>query len=153
MSAPSIHDPSRQIHPTTVISSGAQLGHDCAIGPYAIIGDEVVLDPFPPKRPRVSERGLVNAGQPPSERLARFVNEAGLSRVRVEDLAVRLGILPADVTSTIAEAGKSILSVGDVLASRRAIAAEVERLATVVATPSALLARNAAAMTMPSQTL
>ncbi len=104
-----------------------------SFSPVTTIGGGVVLDPFPPRRPRVSERGLAN-GQAPSERLARFVDEAGLAGVRVEDLAVRLGILPPDVTSTIAEAGKSILSVGDVLASRRAIAAEVERLATVVAT-------------------
>ncbi len=105
-----------------------------SFSPVTTIGGGVVLDPFPPRRPRVSERGLANSGQPPSERLARFVDEAGLAAVRVEDLAVRLGILPSDVTSTIAEAGKSILSVGDVLVSRRAIAAEVERLATVVAT-------------------
>ncbi len=105
-----------------------------SFSPVTTIGGGVVLDPFPPRRPRVSERGLANSGQPPSERLARFVDEAGLAAVRVEDLAVRLGIRPSDVTSTIAEAGKSILSVGDVLVSRRAIAAEVERLATVVAT-------------------
>ena len=43
MSAPSIHNPSTRIHPTAVISSGAQIGLDCAIGPYAIIGEEVVL--------------------------------------------------------------------------------------------------------------
>lgn len=43
MSAPSIHNPSTRIHPTAVISSGAQVGQDCAIGPYAIIGEEVIL--------------------------------------------------------------------------------------------------------------
>jgi len=43
MSASSKQNPAPQIHPTAVISSGAQLGSDCAIGPYAIIGDEVVL--------------------------------------------------------------------------------------------------------------
>jgi UDP-N-acetylglucosamine acyltransferase len=43
MSAPSIQNPSTQIHPTAVISSGAQIGRDCAIGPYAIIGEEVIL--------------------------------------------------------------------------------------------------------------
>ena len=104
-----------------------------SFSPVTTIGGGVVLDPFPPRRPRVSERGLA-AGQPPAERLARFVDEAGLAGVAVGDLAVRLGVLPSDVTSTIAEVGKSILSVGDVLASRRAIAAEVERLATVVTT-------------------
>jgi len=92
----------------------------------------VVLDPFPPRRPRVSERGLT-PGQPPSERLARVVDEAGLAGVRVEDLAVRLGILPSDVASTIAAAGKGVLTVADTLVSRRAVAAEVDRLAGVVA--------------------
>lgn len=43
MSAPSIHTPSTRIHPTAVISSGAQIGVDCAIGPFAIIGEDVVL--------------------------------------------------------------------------------------------------------------
>lgn len=43
MSAPSIQNSSAQIHPTAVISSGAQIGRDCAIGPYAIIGEEVIL--------------------------------------------------------------------------------------------------------------
>jgi UDP-N-acetylglucosamine acyltransferase len=43
MTAPSIQNSSRQIHPTAVISPGAQIGRDCAIGPYAVIGDEVVL--------------------------------------------------------------------------------------------------------------
>jgi selenocysteine-specific elongation factor len=104
-----------------------------SFSPVTTIGGGVVLDPFPPKRPRVSERGL-GAGQRPAERLARFVDEAGLAGVRVADLAVRLGILPFDVTTTIAEAGKGILSVADLLVSRRAIGAEVERLATVVAT-------------------
>ena len=103
-----------------------------SFSPVTTIGGGVVLDPFPPRRPRVSERGLT-VGQPVSERLARVVDEAGLAGVRVGDLAVRLGILPSDLPSTIAAAGKGILSVADVLVSRRAIAAEVDRLAGVVA--------------------
>src|SRR5215813_11167095 len=43
MSAPSIQNSSPQIHPTAIISSGAQMGRDCVIGPYVVIGDEVVL--------------------------------------------------------------------------------------------------------------
>ena len=103
-----------------------------SFSPVTTIGGGVVLDPFPPRRPRVSERGLA-AGQPPAERLARFVEEAGLAGLRVGDIAVRLGVLPSDVFRTLADAGKSILSVGDVLVARRAIAAEVDRLSTVVA--------------------
>ena len=31
------------IHPTSIVSDGAQLGEDCFIGPYCVIGGEVVL--------------------------------------------------------------------------------------------------------------
>lgn len=103
-----------------------------SFSPVTTIGGGLVLDPFPPKRPRVSERGLA-AGQPSAERLARFVDEAGLAGLRVGDIAVRVGVLPADVPTTIVAAGKGILSVGDLLVSRKAIAAEVDRLAAVVA--------------------
>jgi len=103
-----------------------------SFSPVTTIGGGVVLDPFPPRRPRVAERGLA-AGQPPAERLARFVEEAGLAGVRVGDIAVRAGVLPSDVSTTIAAAGKGILFVGDVLVARRAISTEVDKLAAVVA--------------------
>jgi len=32
-----------QIHPSAVISPGAQLGDECVIGPYTVIGDDAVL--------------------------------------------------------------------------------------------------------------
>jgi selenocysteine-specific elongation factor len=98
-----------------------------SFSPVTTIGGGVVLDPYPPKRPRVSERGLM-AAQPSAERLVRFVDEAGLAGVRIAALPVRLGIRPADVSSAIAAAGKGVLSVGDVLVARRAIADEIERL-------------------------
>jgi len=103
-----------------------------SFSPVTTIGGGVVLDPFPPKRPRVSERGL-SAQQPPGERLARFVEEAGLRGVPVRDLPVRLGILPGDVSGVIDVAGKGVLRSGDVLVGRRALSAEVERLAGLVA--------------------
>jgi selenocysteine-specific elongation factor len=107
-----------------------------SFSPVTTIGGGVVLDPFPPKRPRVSERGL-SAGQPPAERLARLVEEAGLAGVpgggRGGDLAVRLGILPGDVSGVVDAAGKGVLRAGDVLVARRALSAEVERLAGLVA--------------------
>jgi selenocysteine-specific elongation factor len=99
--------------------------------PVTTIGGGVVLDPFPPKRPRVSERGLA-AEQPAGERLARVVEESGLGGVSVRDLPVRLGILPDDVKGAIDAAGKGVLASGDVLVARRALSAEVERLAAVV---------------------
>ena len=103
-----------------------------SFSPVTTIGGGIVLDPFPPKRPRVSERGLV-AGEPPPERLARLVDEAGLAGLRVSDIAVRLGILPAAVPDVIAASGKGVIAVGEVLVARRAIAGEVERLAAVIA--------------------
>jgi selenocysteine-specific elongation factor len=104
-----------------------------SFSPVTTIGGGIVLDPFPPKRPRVSERGLA-PGQPPAERLARLVEEAGLAGLRVGDIPVRLGMLPSDVSPTIATAGKGILSVGELLVARRAITVEVDRLAGVVTT-------------------
>jgi selenocysteine-specific elongation factor len=104
-----------------------------SFSPVTTIGGGIVLDPFPPKRPRVSERGLA-LGQPPAERLARLVEEAGLAGLRVEDIPVRLGMLPSDVSPTIVTAGKGILSVGELLVARRAITVEVDRLAGVVTT-------------------
>jgi len=103
-----------------------------SFSPVTTIGGGVVLDPFPPQRPRVSERGL-SAGQPSAELFARLVDEAGLAGVRIADLPVRLGILPTEVPGTIAAVGKSVLSVGDMLVARRAVSTEVERLAKVVA--------------------
>ena len=103
-----------------------------SFSPVATIGGGTVLDPFPPKRPRVSERGLT-LDQAPGERLARFVEEAGLSGVGASGLGVRLGIPPSDVARTIETAGKGILYVGETLVARRAIVEAIDRLATVVA--------------------
>jgi len=103
-----------------------------SFSPVTTIGGGVVLDPFPPKRPRVSERGL-SVGQLPAERLARFVDEAGLAGVQVDAIAVRHGIIPAAVPAAIEAAGKGVLQAGDVLVARRSIAAAVDKLAAAVA--------------------
>src|SRR5438477_11684681 len=70
-----------------------------SFSPVTTIGGGVVLDPFPPQRPRVSERGL-SPRQPPGELLARTVDEAGLAGVRVGGLPVRLGGLTTCVAGT-----------------------------------------------------
>ena len=100
-----------------------------SFSPVTTIGGGTVLDPFPPTRFRVSERRL---DRPIPERLTGLVEEAGLMAVTASDLAVRLGVLPSDVPRTIEEAGKSILTVGETLVARRAIAAAVEGLGLVV---------------------
>lgn len=102
-----------------------------SFSPVTTIGGGIVLDPFPPKRPRVSERGLT-VDQPPAERLARLVDEAGLAGLRVSDIAVRLGLQPSGVAKVIETSGKGVISVGDVLVARRAISGEVDRLAAVI---------------------
>ncbi|HJS43330.1 MAG TPA: selenocysteine-specific translation elongation factor [Gemmatimonadales bacterium] len=103
-----------------------------SFSPVTTIGGGIVLDPFPPKRPRVSERGF-GLSQPAAERLGRFVEEAGLGGVRVTDIPVRLGIRPGEVAQTIEATGKGVLQIGDLLVARRAISAEVERVAKAVA--------------------
>jgi selenocysteine-specific elongation factor len=102
-----------------------------SFSPVTTIGGGLVLDPFPPKRPRVAERGLA-VQQSGGERLARLVEEAGLRGVPVRDVPVRVGILPGEVTAAVERAGKGVIASGDLLIARRALAAEVERLAAVV---------------------
>jgi selenocysteine-specific elongation factor len=102
-----------------------------SFSPVTTIGGGLVLDPFPPKRPRVAERGLA-VQQSGGERLARLVEEAGLRGVPVRDVPVRVGILPGEVAAAVERAGKGVIASGDLLIARRALAAEVERLAAVV---------------------
>ena len=42
MSSTVTHPP--EIHPSAVVSPGAQIGRDCYIGPYSIVGEHAVLD-------------------------------------------------------------------------------------------------------------
>jgi selenocysteine-specific elongation factor len=102
-----------------------------SFSPVTTIGGGVVLDPFPPKRPRVSERGLA-AGQPAGERLSRLVEEVGLRGLPLNDVPVRLGIPPSDVEAATVAGGKGVLVVGGMLVSRRAVASEIQRLTGVV---------------------
>jgi selenocysteine-specific elongation factor len=102
-----------------------------SFSPVTTIGGGVVLDPFPPKRPRVSERGL-SAGQPAGERLLRLVEESELRGVALADVPIRLGVVPREVADVIAAAGKGVLGVGELLVARRIVGAEIERLVGVV---------------------
>ena len=103
-----------------------------SFSPVTTIGGGTILDPFPPKRPRVAERGL-SVGQPAGERVARLVEEAGLTGLAVAAIPVRIGVEPKDVERAIAAAGKGVLRAGEMLVARRAIGAEIERLVGVVA--------------------
>jgi selenocysteine-specific elongation factor len=130
--APGASDLARLLLERPLVARGGDRFVIRSFSPVTTIGGGVVLDPFPPKRPRVSERGI-SAGQAPAQRLERFVDEAGVRGLRIDELAVRLGILPSDVAVTIAAVGKSVLTVGDALVARRAINAAVERQAALVA--------------------
>jgi selenocysteine-specific elongation factor len=80
----------------------------------------------------VSDRGFA-PGQDAPERLAKLVEEAGIAGLPLGDIPVRLGIPPAAVASAIGAGGKGILTAGDRLVARRTVAAEIERLAGLVA--------------------
>ena len=103
-----------------------------SFSPVTTIGGGTILDPFPPKRPRVAERGL-SAGQPAGERVARLVEESGLAGLEVAAIPVRIGVLPKEVERAIEAAGKGVLRAGDVLVARRAVGVEIERLTAVIA--------------------
>jgi selenocysteine-specific elongation factor len=99
--------------------------------PVATIGGGIVLDPRAPSRPRLLERSL-DPMQTPAERLAVWVEEAGLNGLAEAELPVRLGIRPALVTEVIAAAGKGVLRSQGVLLSRAAAALEAARLGDLV---------------------
>jgi len=104
-----------------------------SFSPVTTIGGGVVLDPFPPPKPRLPARHL-QVAQSLEQRLSAWLGEAGLSGVRAGDLPVRLGIPPGEsVSGIIAAAGKGALSSSNWLVSRAGIAAEGERLAGLVA--------------------
>ena len=103
-----------------------------SFSPVTTIGGGVVLDPHPPAGSRLPQRRLAFS-QTPVERLAAWVEEAGIGGLRHGDLPVGLGILPNDVSGVIAAAGKGVLTCGDWLVWRSAAAAEAERLGALVA--------------------
>lgn len=102
-----------------------------SFSPVTTIGGGIVLDPTPPKRPRLPERQL-NTRQSPSERLAAWLAEAGLAGVHAGDLPVRLGILPGEVTGVIAAVGKAVIRSGEWLVWRGAAAGGAEALGAKV---------------------
>jgi selenocysteine-specific elongation factor len=103
-----------------------------SFSPVTTIGGGVVLDPYPPRRPARLRLRRLDAAQSPADRLTAWVDEAGLAGIQNRDLAVRLGIIPGEVSRVIAEGGPGILSSGSWLVARAAVVAEVERLGAVV---------------------
>ena len=102
-----------------------------SFSPVTTIGGGVVVDPFPALRPRLRQRRLA-AEQPALERLQVLAQEAGLAGLPADSLPTRLGVLPGQVPSLIAEAGTDLLSVGSTVVARHVVAAEVTRLVDVL---------------------
>jgi selenocysteine-specific elongation factor len=100
--------------------------------PVTTVGGGLVLDPFPPARPRVGERRL-GVDQHPGDRMAAWVEEAGLRGVSADDLPVRLGIVPHDVTEIIDRERDTVVRSGSMLVAGRAVADAVERLQAALA--------------------
>src|SRR5439155_15070299 len=65
-------------------------------------------------------------------RLRVLAEETGLAGVAVESFPVRLGVLPQRTSAVIAEAGAGLLTVGDTVVDRNALAAEAKRLTDVL---------------------
>lgn len=129
--APGEHGRVRLVLESPLVARGGDRFVLRSFSPVTTIGGGVVLDPHPPDRPRLPERRLTQS-QTPAERLAAWVEEAGLAGVHLSDLPVRLGIAPKGVSGVIAAAGKGVLTCGEWLTSRSAAAAEAQRLGALV---------------------
>ncbi len=99
--------------------------------PVRTIGGCVVIDPFPPRRPRRPVRLEERAVPGAAARVASFVGVAGRTGLARADLSVRVGVHPREVEHVVDEAGVfGVVAVGDRLFSRevlqeaRAIAVE-----------------------------
>jgi selenocysteine-specific elongation factor len=72
--------------------------------PMTTIGGCVVADPWPPLRPRRPVDLERKASSDPVERLEAFVASSGPRGILPDELTVRLGIAPAEVTEVVAAA-------------------------------------------------
>jgi selenocysteine-specific elongation factor len=102
-----------------------------SFSPVTTIGGGVVLDPTPHSSPVLSRRRL-GLEQPPAERLAAWAHEADLAGLAVAGLAVRLGVLSGGVTAVIDAAGDALVTCGEYVVARAAVAAAVARLGEVL---------------------
>jgi selenocysteine-specific elongation factor len=129
---PGAHGRVRLVLESPLVARGGDRFVLRSYSPVTTIGGGVVLDPLPPRRPRLPERHLT-VSQPHPARLEAWLAERGLSGVRLDELAVRLGALPGEVSPIIANVGKGVLGSGEWLVGRAAVAAEAERVGARVA--------------------
>ena len=84
--------------------------------PVTTVGGCVVVDPWPPAKPRRPVAPFERASEDPEKRLTTFVERAGAGGVRPDELPVRVGLLPQDVenhmsaTAGVVQAGRRLLS-------------------------------------------
>jgi selenocysteine-specific elongation factor len=102
--------------------------------PVTTIGGCRVVDPFPALRPRRPGSLTGRASPDPVERVRAFVAAEGPRGLAVGDLAVRLGLAPAEVPGIVGRAlGDRLVRIGDRLvpqaAAEQARALVLERLA------------------------
>jgi selenocysteine-specific elongation factor len=129
---PGGHTPVRFVLERPLVARGGDRFVIRSFSPVTTIGGGVVLDPFPPPRPRRLRQRKLSGHQAPHERLLAWAEEAGLAGLRTSDLPIRLGIPPGAVDRVVTEAGKPILVSGETIVSRPAVAAEAVRLGTLV---------------------
>jgi selenocysteine-specific elongation factor len=128
---PGEHGLARLVLETPLVARGGDRFVLRSFSPVTTIGGGVVLDPFPAPRPRLRQRRLA-AEQPAIERLPVLVQEAGLAGLPTDSLPARLGVLPGQVPSLIAEAGQDLLNLGATVVARHVVTAEVTRLVDVL---------------------
>ncbi len=81
--------------------------------PVHTIGGCVVVDPWPPRRPRRPVSLESRAASEPVARIGALVALEGKHGVRVADLAVRLGLHPKEATSVVTQVTqRGVLDVG-----------------------------------------
>lgn len=90
--------------------------------PVTTIGGCVVVDPFPPAKPRRPSKLLEKSASDPENRLAAFVEAAEERGLAIDDLPVRLGIPPEDAAA-LSGGVNEIVRAGDRLFSPAAAAA------------------------------
>ena len=96
--------------------------------PTATIGGGVVVDPFAARR----ARAWSDAPASPGERLHRALRDAGDAGLDPSELAVRLGIPPADAERLVADPRSAVVRVGGRLHAVTAVEELVTRLVALV---------------------
>jgi selenocysteine-specific elongation factor len=91
-----------------------------AYSPPTTIGGAVVGDPWPAPRPR-RPADVTPLLQGPIERLAAAARRAGRRGVPLDQLPVRLGILPGELESTVRGAAHETVTVGQRLLAREVL--------------------------------